>query len=444
MIHTLLVILLTGCGGAQVEPTVTSTPTPAPIPTPLPTPIPTPEAVTVQVAPDGSGDYPSLEAAVNAIPAGSIIILEAGTYRLEDPLHIRKPLHLVGAGMDKTEIVSEAEGYVVHFDGAGPFVAEEITFRHAGETAADVVVVWGGEVKFARCRFTGAHETKERQRAGLRLAQSTTGKVHDCVAEENNSLGIAILSQAQPTLEANRCTTNRGGGIYYGDNAGGIARENECSRNWGGILVAAQAQPTLEENVCMDNEVAGIAYQDSAGGLALQNECARNFKGIVVAGEAHPELEGNICTDNEDSGIGYHEYASGLASQNECSRNLVGIFVAGQAQPVLEENICADNQRIGVLYVESAGGEARQNECSRNEIGFLIEGQAQPLLESNTCIANTAAGITYGSNAGGTARQNECAGNARYGLYIAATADPKLVDNDCHDNGEADILDERQ
>jgi parallel beta-helix repeat protein len=51
-------------------------------------------------------------------------------------------------------------------------------------------------------------------------------------------------------------------------------------------------------------------------------------------------------------------------------------------------------------------------------------------------------GIYYIDEAGGVAQENECSGN-QWGIYVAATANPELIDNDCHNNIEADIADER-
>ena len=321
------------------EPTDTSMPTRT---LTLPTDTRTPEPVTVRVAPDGSADYLSLEMAVDAVPTGSIIILEPGTYRLTRPLDIRKTLSLVGAGMDQTEIVSEAKGYVVRFSGHGSFTADDITFRHQGTAVADVVVVEGGGIAFARCRFTGAVYKWGKDGAGLRLQGSTSGVLQDCVAVENDAAGILVEDQAQPTLQGNVCTDNEYYGIDYEGNAGGTARQNECSGNEMGILVGGQARPTLEGNVCTDNEIVGIGYFNNAGGVARQNECSGNKEGILVGDQARPTLEGNVCTDN-GLGIGYGGNAGGVARQNECSGNKVGIVVDETADPDLVDNDCHDN-----------------------------------------------------------------------------------------------------
>ncbi|MCK4472508.1 MAG: right-handed parallel beta-helix repeat-containing protein [Anaerolineae bacterium] len=277
-----LLSLLVGCGA------------PAAIPTPISLATPTP----IRVDADDSKDSPGLVEAVRLAPDGATILLGPGTYHLAEPLDIRKPLRLVGTGVDETEIVSKAEGYAIRFSGKGPFVAEGITFRHEGTAAADVVVVQGGEVSFACCRFAGLpSEWGEGARVGLRLQGETTGIVRDCVVVGNYAAGILVEGQSQPTLEGNICTDN-GAGIAYFESASGTARQNKCSRNGEGISVNQHARPTLEGNVCSDNTTFGIHYLGEAGGVIRQNECARNWVGIFLTGSADPNVEDNNCHSN--------------------------------------------------------------------------------------------------------------------------------------------------
>lgn len=279
---TLALLLLVGCGIPAATPTPISLATPTPI----------------RVDADDSTASPRLVEAVRLAPDGATILLGPGTYRLAEPLDIRKPLRLMGTGMDETEIVSNVEGYAIRFSGKGPFAAEGITFRHAGTEMADVVVVQGGEVSFARCRFTGqSSEWGEGARAGLRLQGETTGIVRDCVAVGNYAAGILVEGQSRPTLEGNICTDN-GAGIAYFESASGTARQNKCSRNGEGISVNQHARPMLERNVCSDNTTFGIHYLGEAGGVICQNECTRNWVGIFLTGSADPNMENNNCHGN--------------------------------------------------------------------------------------------------------------------------------------------------
>lgn len=450
--------LLAACG--TQGPSAVLEPTAAPAPTP----------VTVRLLPDGSGDYPSLEAAVDDVSEGSTIALEPGTYLLAEPLEIGKAINLVGANMDQTVIACAGEEYVVQFSGAGPFAAQEITFSHQGGTEANVVVVESGQVDFRRCRFTGAVWTEEAQaRAGLRLEGGTRGVVRKCMAVDNNGHGIRVVDRAQPTLERNVCSDNSYNGIVYRDSGGGVAWENECYRNGlHGIDVYDNAQPILERNTCTANQESGVAYFGQAGGVARQNDCSTNgLHGISLQGQARPTLEENVCADNQESGIAYFEQADGAARRNECSGNgtngitvqneahpalegnhcfenaLNGIALLDGVQPKLEGNQCVANGQDGIMYASSAGGMALGNTCSENGLhGIEVQAQARPMLQANLCTDNAQAGIGYSAKAGGVAFRNQCSGN-RWGIYVAETADPELKENECHDNAHEDILDLR-
>jgi len=413
--------------------------------TPAPPPRATPSGIVVWMEADGSGDYATLEEAVQNAPEAAAVVLGPGTYRLDDPLNVERSLRLYGAGMDNTQIVSEAEGYVVRFIGDGPFAAEGIEFRHQGGAEADSVVVEGGEVAFADCSFAGAVSVSgDEPRGGLRLQGDTVGAIHDCVATANE-VGVVVTEQAGPTLERNVCAQNDLVGIVYRGSAGGVARENQCSHQLWGILVSQHAQPLLDANVCTNNLNYGITYHDNAAGVAQRNECSANGDfGIELQDQAQPTLEGNTCANNEGSGILYVDSAAGVARLNKCSANgSHGIEVKDDARPTLEGNVCSGNGEAGLFYGGNASGVARGNECSDNGLhGIGLQDQAHPTLEENVCARNKECGIMYFDTTGGVARRNECSGN-RWGIYVAETADPSLMDNNCHDNTSRDIWDKR-
>jgi parallel beta-helix repeat protein len=370
-------ILISACRPPKTETSPPSTATAALATTPVLSPTHTPIAETasssIHLKPDGSGDYATLEEAILAASSGQTIFLEAGIYHLATPLDISKPVSLIGAGMDETEIVSRAEGYVVWFSGEGPFTVEDVAFRHEGRAAADVAIAEGGEIAFTRCLFEGAVLVEgQRETAGLRLQGSTTGVVRDCVARGNEGAGIQATDHAQMTLEMNTCIANWRGIAYYG-HASGVARNNKCS----------------------DNQVLGIGYFDNATPLGQQNECIGNaYDGIAVQDDAQPRLEANICRDNTVAGIGYYQNAGGSARENRCNANEhTGILVTGQAQPTLEGNTCQENGWYGIAYFDAAGGMIQGNECSDNAAGLFVAELATPDIADNDFRANLAVDV---------------------------------------------------
>jgi parallel beta-helix repeat protein len=484
--------VVTGAPGEMVTVVVTSLPQATDIP--LATPTPDLEPVTVRIAPDSGGDYKSLQVAVESVPPGSTLILEPGTHRLVGTLEITKSLNLLGAGMDETFVTGVEGDQIVLFRGPGTFTIEGITFRYEGDGWARAVTVDEAEIDILRCRFTGAVWSAEETRGGdgLLLWGNTTGSIRESRFEGNELHGIEFQDQAQPLLEGNVMTGNGENGVVYFEESGGIARNNDCSGNGlHGIGAAEDAGPTLEGNACNDNEQVGIRFSDSATGTARNNTCTGNgLHGISVSDEAEVTLEGNLCSDNQEIGIRFSESATGTVRNNTCTGNgLHGVSVNDEAQPVLEENVCNDNTEVGIRFTDSSEGVARANECSGNGLhGISVSRQAQLLLEENTCtnnvqvgirftdssggtvrgnrcsenglhglqlkeqaratlegnIANnnTEAGLLFFDSAGGVARQNECLGN-KWGIYVAETANPELVDNDCRENSAADVYDLR-
>ena len=396
----LAVLLLSGCGISQADVEATRAAGDALATQQAPTAVPTAAPVVVHLESDGSGEYASLAEAVEAVPEGSTIRLGAGTFLIE-PLEIDKPLHLAGAGIDETVIVSDVGEFVVRYGSSGLFAVEDVAFRYGGSDAADVVVVQGGEIEMRRIRFSGAVDVGETQyRAGLRMQGVAAGLVSECVFEENDTVGLYV---------------------------GGLAR------------------PTVEWSVATNNTLVGIHYDGSAGGLAQRNESSSNQIGIVVAGLAEPALDWNLCTDNLNGGIVYLDEGGGRATANECLWNgSYGISVMEKAQPTLQGNLCTDNPVAGIAYFDDAGGTARENWCWGNTRGIQVGGRAQPTLEQNQSSANDEMGIVYLDESGGLAYANECLENGYYGIAVAVTATPNLVDNVAQDNLVEDVHDERQ
>ena len=306
-------------------------------------------ALSCVVAPDGSGDFRSLEEAVSKAQPGATLYLKAGIHRLAHPLALDKPLTLIGEGMETTQIVCDGEGSVVSFSGDGLFSASDLAFVHEGIRWGDAVRANRGEVRLYRCLFTGGvwDEANQRGGDGLWLYGTVRGYVEACWATGNQLVGIRLSGQAQPTLEGNTCRENKGAGIAYFGSAAGAARQNTCAGNEKhGIYVGEQSQPTLEGNTCRENKDTGIAYFGSAAGAARQNTCAGNERnGIYVGEQAQPTLEGNTCRENKLYGISYGNKAGGVARGNECTSNGEdGIFVVPTAHPMLRDNRCRGNK----------------------------------------------------------------------------------------------------
>lgn len=432
----------------------------------------------VRVAPG-----PGLAEAIRNAAPGTTLALSAGNYSIDNVLEIRQPIQIVGAGMDKTQILLKQSGVSMHIQGAGPFSFKDLELRYDGKDPADLIVVDGGAVNFTGCRIAGAvwGNAEGYGGRGLVLQGTATGTVQHCEVVNNDYAGIDLRGNANLTIAQNLIHQNQGNGINVAGSAVPIISGNEMSENTQtglayydssagkatgnqihdnnrsgievngasapvlaqntsvhnqtfGVQVTGQGAPMLISNTFKQNGKAGLAYFGQSSGGAQDNDCSENeMHGISINDHATPFLQGNRCQQNKQVGIDYWGDAGGTATNNNCSENgLQGISVHEHAAPVLENNTCQKNSDSGIVYWETARGAARNNDCSQNGInGISIHNQANPSLSRNSCTGNSGAGIAYYERSGGIAHDNECTGNGQNEILKSDQASPVLDGNHC-------------
>jgi parallel beta-helix repeat protein len=429
----------------------------------------------ISVAPDGSGDFRSVAEAVAAAAPGAMVRVCAGEHGLSERLDIRKPLVLVGEGMETTRITGHGEDFLISIGGEISVTAIGITFTRRSQAAGGVIFAVSAEMSLLRCRVDGAKgpqpnldEMYYRERSaysGVVIGGKCKGVVTACEFVDNAGYGIVVGLKANAVLEQNTCRGSNTG-ILLMDLSHTTARKNTCSGNRHGILANDSAIVELDQNVCQENRSNGMSFVGGASGSVTRNHCVRNREhGIQISQIARPELEGNLCERNGIQGIHYNTGnelvpgVPGLARSNrcigngydgisiindgiptielnECIGNNVGISICGQARPKLLRNTCKENKMNGIEYHESARGTASGNHCTGNNAGIIVGDTAEPMLEGNTCSSNKQIGIGFLETAGGGARGNTCTNN-EIGIF-SDSARASFHDNRCSGNSLTD------
>ncbi|HOU53674.1 MAG TPA: right-handed parallel beta-helix repeat-containing protein [Myxococcota bacterium] len=231
-------------------------------------------ATEFQVARDG-GDFPDLAQAVAQAPDGARIVLGPGRHRLEHPLRITRPVHIVGAGPDQTTLVCDGEDFVLRFEGSGPFALSDLAVEHDGVRTAAVIQVLSGEVDFRRILATGAirHPATRRGGQGLLVGGDARGQVLSSVFRRNALHGIQVTGKAVLRIEACQCLENGQTGISWFESASGSARDNVMEKNDRyGLAVVPPARPQISGNVCRENRRGGL-YLEEPLPLGPGNDC---------------------------------------------------------------------------------------------------------------------------------------------------------------------------
>ena len=387
-----------GCGGegspwasTTAAPTTTAVTT-----TSVATTTTTGAPTTVRVAPDGTGDAPDLAAAVGLVAAGGTILLDPGEHHLAAALLVDKPLTIRGAGSDTTAVVGDRPPELLRFTGPGTFTMEGTTFRYQGTEPADGVVTDGGTIAFTDVQVTGAVRTVdpeaiEQAGSGFVITGDATGTINGCLAADNQLHGFSFVGTAHVTISASTADGNGENGFYWAGSAVGTAEGNTAQGNGlHGFGTQGGATSTLTGNTATNNAEGGFVWLEDATGTAEGNTAQGNgLHGFGTEDRATSNLAGNTATGNAQCGFRWAQEAAGTARRNTSEQNgLSGFWVADSAAPSLVNNIARGNRHAegygsGIVFAETAAGVARRNQVYDNDWGIAVGPDAQPRLADN-------------------------------------------------------------
>ena len=372
------------------------------------------------------GDYPSIQAAIDAAGPGDIIEVAPGIY--EENLVIRKPVELRGAGPDNT-IVRKASmiGELLRvIDAAGGRISG-FKFEHTeiasltahGILFPDAVTINNSSVEIHNCTVGPSAG------CGITIDQQSNCTVVECLLEGNTQSGIFVRTEnTAATLLRNKCINNQ----------------------YAGIVLTKGATAEVEENICANNGKYGIRVVDKGSHVHIKKStiALNSGPGISIEKWAHGSIEDSIINENDENGIIFKLGANGMVRGNTLEQNgRHGIAVQSLAVSVtVSDNTCTDNRRNGISVYWGAGGNVSGNTCKGNGWNGIAVGcwYTNPVVRNNECSENTRNGVLFNRGATGIVEGNVCRGNKIHGILVTdENTSPDIGLNMCEDNGGEDI-----
>jgi parallel beta-helix repeat protein len=272
-------------------------------------------------------DYPTIQQAIDAAKPKDTVEIKEGTYT--ESVTFKEGIILKGTVRDKTILCCDANtGSVITVTDCNEGTITELTLLQTGaeelpegkESPLPVLRLSSSSIKVIRCTIQNGGGS------GITIGGKGNCEVSDCNINNNSGSGIYVLGEgAEPTLNKNRCSENKGNGIYFREGAGGTAEDNLCNKNsFNGISVMNKwTSPNLKNNQCSGNRASGIYFGEGARGGAENNICKENeWHGITVADDSSaPELNGNQCLSNRRCGIYYSDGTHITAKDNVLKDN---------------------------------------------------------------------------------------------------------------------------
>jgi parallel beta-helix repeat protein len=305
---------------------------------------------TITVALDGSGDFSSIQEAVDRAGKGDTVLIKAGTYAQDVTIHSKEKLRIVGAGVDKAVLLGQGTMVGVLHVGKWPYGATDI------EISGLTINEHGGH---ALGIFNGNHITLRQVHVkGMVFGQQVHDvRIEDCVIGGSETTGVHF-SDSQALL------------------IGNFIHDNDH-----GVNVTGKSSIRLERNIITRNLFEAVVISDQAKAVLINNTLVKNGGGAAFLGLSMIEASGNILSLNK---VGFLVDASSRVktSYNALFNSEANYMRAGSPNihaPELqaESDITADP---GFVDAEHDDFRLKPNTTLLNRGAFRYLGALPPLL----------------------------------------------------------------
>jgi hypothetical protein len=278
-------------------------------------------AATILIRPDGSGDFPTIQAGIDAAAGGDVVLLADGTFTgpgNRDLDYLGKAITVRSQSGDAAACVIDAQtagrGFYFHNGEGLDSRLERVTITNgSADDGGGVYCYISCSPAITGCRFVA--NTVTQRGAGL-LCRGSAATVTDCVFEWNNAgegQGGGIWSYGS-TLSVSGCTfasnmAHQGGGMLCVSISGPISGclfDHNLTYGSGGGLYLTQGCAGPIDHCTFTGNMSG----PGGGGLQLEINCS-------------PEI--TACEFRDNSG----ENGGALSCYNACAPVLSGCLFAG-------------------------------------------------------------------------------------------------------------------
>lgn len=223
---------------------------------------------TITVSLDGTGDFTSIQEAVDSAKKGDTVFLKPGAYAQDLTIHSKDKIKLIGAGVDKVTMLGREDLVGVLHVGKWPYGATNI------EISGLTINEHGGH---ALGIFNGKGITLRNLRVkGMLFGQQVQDvRIEDCMIGGSETTGVQF-SDSQAVL------------------VGNVIHDNDH-----GVNVAGKSDVRLERNVIIRSLFEAIVVNDKAKASLVGNTLAKNGGGVAFLGASQSDASGNVIGLNK-------------------------------------------------------------------------------------------------------------------------------------------------
>ena len=305
---------------------------------------------TITVTPDGSGDYQSIQDAVDAAEAGDTIRVHGGEYN--ENVILNKSLTMIGNGSEATILVGNGSGVGIYFSGLSAVTIEDMGFKdyehgiHLYESTDSTI----SHVSAMNCTGNGIY-----------VQQMSNSNVIVGNTADSNFIGIKVYNSHYNHIINNSVSENGLSGINV-QGQENIITDNTANNNGRGIHLNLAPRNTVTNNIASYNTYHGLRFSYSRDNIIQDNTAIGNSGGIRLSSDSSDNtLQGNMIQSN-DRGFDLEDSDRNTITNSTINGNLIGIYLTAQSENnSAHYNNFFNNSQFGVNASSDSGINATDN-----------------------------------------------------------------------------------
>ncbi len=452
---------------------------------------------TLYVGGNGTGNYTSIQDAINASSDDDTVFVYGGNYF--ENLTINNSIKLIGEGRDKTTICSKAQEVPIIKVTIGNVTIKGFSITHSGSVffSTGIVLSYVGNCSINNNNITSVNrigisifgsnntisdniifdnvhdsilmvglnnivkENKILNGGGIRLLGSMNNQILNNIILNSDNDDITITGSSNNLISRNTIKGDKAdySGISLSESTGNDIAHNIIENRKYGIYLEESSKNNIKYNNISNNEYGGIRLEDSRIVTIIGN----NFTGdgISFSINFHPTFSSEyIISENLVNGKPLYFYKN---QKNIILKNApVGSLIFSNCTNINLENLKIDSTDIGVYFTLSSNISIRncsifntiygirsyhsknvnisQNEIKNSDKGIFLYQTPFGNITNNKIFQCVGSGIYLEYSSNYNISNNNISFNNRWGIRIWRYSNEcYIINNDILSNGEAGL-----